>query len=102
MQSTIYSKMLTDNLIDEVARQSARHFLLCFEQDGLDVHEIIEMLAQCCREHKELAIHIGLLHYCKLYRRSFPEHYIEIADDNDAYDIYCEKLTANLIDFIRS
>lgn len=98
MQLSINNRIMTNEHITDIAQQSAIHFLRCFEQDDLDVLELIEMLEQCCRERKELAIHIGLLHYCKLYHRCFPEHYTEIATDNDTYDYYCRKLTSQLID----
>ncbi len=97
MELWINNKMMTNEQITEIAQQSSKHFLFCFEQDDLDVISIIEMLVQCCREHKELAIHVGLIHYCKLYHRDLPEHYKEIAADNGAYDDYCKKLAANLI-----
>lgn len=85
----------------EIAQQSAKYFFHNFEQDELDITTIIEMLTDLCTEHKELAIHFGLVGYCQLYKHDLPQHYLEIASEGDAYDYYCKELTDCLLSLNR-
>ena len=75
MQISVIRRNMTREQIEEIAKQTAEHFLFCFSQDNLDVAEIANMMKRLCDAHKELAIHLGLLRYCKLFRRDSPGRY---------------------------
>ena len=100
MQISVIRRNMTREQIDETARQSAKHFLFCFSQDNLDIMELTNMMKRLCDAHKELAVHLGLLRYCKLFKHDLPEHYMEIVANNDTYDHYCHELTRNLISIV--
>ncbi len=97
METSVISKNMTYEQIEETAKQSAKHFLFCFSQDNLDVIAIVNMMEKLCAAHKELGVHLGLLRYCKLFEHDLPEHYMEITANNNVYDHYCHELACNLI-----
>ena len=68
MKTLIENPKLTEQQLAEAAQQSAKHFLLCFKQDELDIFGTISLLLDCCIKHKEQAIHRGLLHYCQTFQ----------------------------------
>jgi len=92
MQFLLKDETTTKEQLAETAQQSAEYFSACFQSDSLDTSSIIKMLTQLSEGRKELAIHIGLLHYCQLFNHDLPRCYMKIAENNAAYDYYCQEL----------
>lgn len=92
----IKTPKLTKQQISELSYESAKYFLQCFEQDGLDVVGTVSLLSDCCMKNNNMAIHLGFLRYCKLFNRTLPQMYMAIVANNKTYDYYCQELTHNL------
>ena len=93
MQFLLKDETITTEQLTETAQQSAKYFSDCFQKDSLDTISIIKILTLLIEDRKELAVHIGLLHYCRLFNHDLPWRYMKIAENNAAYDYYCRELT---------
>ncbi len=88
---------VSEKWIIETAQKSAHYLAQVFEEDDANINKIIHSLAKFCVERKEVVAYMNIRRYMKRMKHTLPEHFNELASNNDAFNLYCRQLICCLV-----